>query len=584
MRALVWFLFLTLFVAGLPAASAQGPVARPVGFTFHAVDAETIDYPVLSGDGESLGTLSWRVIDGLGNCCEGYVAATPTGRLLEFGGTYLRFSDNRGETWFEVNTPVPYFGGEGTVSAAPGGDVVAVGWAPYTGDQLWAHKYEADNNQWYYMPIAVHTPFFDRPWLAVVPGPIDTLTDDSEYAVLLDGWPSHKAHLASLDGLQYDQVTNQHRTIPGPDDALVVTPDPVLDWVQPNRGAEILPLGGGMAVGPAYLGSCGSGRIPAMDPDLLWRCHTSAIPQEAVVSDSRGWLHQVKTFDGATTFTYRTSTDHGATWNETVVDLPAPLAFSDDDAFDLAVHGGMGIAALAVHAVDRTTGHHQDLVVRIDTRLPDAVVLETALVGEGGFRFGANAASTAPRFDFSSVAILPDGRIATSFKDIHHKDTAAIAVEQVVPALPSLTGAQAAAGSGPTDEVEKTLEELLPGPALPMPRFTLHQDGARIEVDGTPSWDPDGQVRAHVWDWGDGSTGADARRGHTYAAPGAYTVTLLVTDDAGHQAALRRTVHVDADDMAMAAEAGGPVPSPAVLVLMLLVGLAAVQAVRRSRP
>lgn len=57
--------------------------------------------------------------------------------------------------------------------------------------------------------------------------------------------------------------------------------------------------------------------------------------------------------------------------------------------------------------------------------------------------------------------------------------------------------------------------------------------GTPMAFDGTVSEDPDGSIIRYEWDFGDGNTGVGARTDHTYARPGAYTVTLKVTDNSG---------------------------------------------------
>ncbi|MFH1148921.1 MAG: CARDB domain-containing protein [Actinomycetota bacterium] len=54
-----------------------------------------------------------------------------------------------------------------------------------------------------------------------------------------------------------------------------------------------------------------------------------------------------------------------------------------------------------------------------------------------------------------------------------------------------------------------------------------------VDFDATGSYDTDGQIVSWSWDFGDGSTLAAAQAEHTFNAPGLYTVTLRVTDDAG---------------------------------------------------
>jgi C1A family cysteine protease len=54
-----------------------------------------------------------------------------------------------------------------------------------------------------------------------------------------------------------------------------------------------------------------------------------------------------------------------------------------------------------------------------------------------------------------------------------------------------------------------------------------------VVFDGSASHDPDGQIVAHDWVFGDGSTGVGNIISYTYTVGGTYTATLTVTDDKG---------------------------------------------------
>ncbi len=57
--------------------------------------------------------------------------------------------------------------------------------------------------------------------------------------------------------------------------------------------------------------------------------------------------------------------------------------------------------------------------------------------------------------------------------------------------------------------------------------------GLVLNVNGSASTDSDGTISSYAWDFGDGGTANTVTAAHTYAALGAYTVTLTVTDNDG---------------------------------------------------
>ncbi len=65
-----------------------------------------------------------------------------------------------------------------------------------------------------------------------------------------------------------------------------------------------------------------------------------------------------------------------------------------------------------------------------------------------------------------------------------------------------------------------------------------------VDLDGSASSDPDGQVAAYAWAFGDGGTATGTSASHTYAAAGTYTAKLTVTDDGGATASTTRTITV----------------------------------------
>ena len=136
------------------AASGQLPVSldaqvAPLAPPISEATYDSRDYGkdgIPSAD-DRAATTKWRVVEATGNCCENYVTTTREGRLLDFGGTYVNFSDDRGLTWNQVRPLTPLVNGEGTIVLAPGGDVLGVGWDPYSGDHLQACKDGAGTRQ-----------------------------------------------------------------------------------------------------------------------------------------------------------------------------------------------------------------------------------------------------------------------------------------------------------------------------------------------------------------------------------------------------------------------------------------------------
>lgn len=98
--------------------------------------------------------------------------------------------------------------------------------------------------------------------------------------------------------------------------------------------------------------------------------------------------------------------------------------------------------------------------------------------------------------------------------------------------------------------------------AAPEPRFDAPAGlalGEAVTFDALASTDPDGVIKAHSWDFGDGTAASGAAATHNYCAPGTYTVRLAVTDDAGvanSTAIAQRVVEVVAPPAALLADPG----------------------------
>jgi PKD repeat protein len=66
-----------------------------------------------------------------------------------------------------------------------------------------------------------------------------------------------------------------------------------------------------------------------------------------------------------------------------------------------------------------------------------------------------------------------------------------------------------------------------------------------VTFDGWRSYSPDGTITSYLWSFGDGKTGGGSVTRHIYQEPGAYEVTLLVTDTREATASASTIIRVD---------------------------------------
>ena len=80
----------------------------------------------------------------------------------------------------------------------------------------------------------------------------------------------------------------------------------------------------------------------------------------------------------------------------------------------------------------------------------------------------------------------------------------------------------------------------------PTAKITASMSGATATLSGAGSTDADGTIANYAWNFGDGTTGTGVSVSHTYTAYGSFTVTLLVTDNAGAKGSATTSVTASA--------------------------------------
>ena len=70
------------------------------------------------------------------------------------------------------------------------------------------------------------------------------------------------------------------------------------------------------------------------------------------------------------------------------------------------------------------------------------------------------------------------------------------------------------------------------------------QAGTPITLDGTGSFDPDGDALEYTWDFGDGTTGSGPSPAHVYTIAGEFTVSLVVSDGIASSAPALTTANI----------------------------------------
>lgn len=419
-------------------ALSAPPGALPTTTSKMAEKPAIKTYKVVDAKGRKVGSAKWRVSTAGGNCCEVLVTATRSGRLVEFGGTYPIYSDDEGKTWTEVAPAVPstsrlpnpgprkIAGGEGTVVQSPDGDILGVGWDPYSGDRLQSFMYHAKDKKWYYQEAPLHEPFYDREWVAVAKGPYTIAGQTVPWVSMVVSNFNRHIVLMSLDGLNYFRPTQRDLDAVANGTVskfLPTTPDPDLDYMQEQAQTGL----GTLAQGILSFDTTSECRTQTLQKDGSWACFELPNEQEItgpLHTDSRGWVHEV--IREADEFTWRTSRNGGRSWTTQKFVLPNDMV---SETYDFKANGKLGIGVIATHA-KKDDGTFQDVVFLLDIKSTKAKLKKIYYVGDGnlsstvGLDVMTLVSGKSNRVDFTSVAILPNGKIAMSFADKTYDDPA----------------------------------------------------------------------------------------------------------------------------------------------------------------
>jgi PKD repeat protein len=96
--------------------------------------------------------------------------------------------------------------------------------------------------------------------------------------------------------------------------------------------------------------------------------------------------------------------------------------------------------------------------------------------------------------------------------------------------------------NGAFSDLVQGVTVVAPPNAPPTARFTPSCSAFSCSFNAAGSADSDGTITTYAWSFGDGGTGSGVTAQHTYAQPGSYPVTLIVTDNAGATGADTQTV------------------------------------------
>jgi hypothetical protein len=390
---------------------------------------------------QTWGNASWAVFGNEhgGNCCEHYLAATKEGWIVNFGGEYPTWTEDRGHTWQEWQpTVLAQLGcliykptapgqeglGEGSIVQATNGDLISMGWFPYPStsgaDQFYAFLYDADDEEWKWCYNRPPEAFYDRSWQVEVVGPISGgIYGSGPWAslVISNFWHqvANRGGQISTDGLNY-----QNFDFPDRDANLDVESVDLgfselgveWDFTKPHKEMRSFPVPSGGLYFPSYFSS---GVDAYLDVNLNWwaaeTTNGSSLPSEYCSFDSSGALHCVKR-EGLI-ITHQLSWDGGENWENQTYNLTGVAA--DIEEWEFHANGVHDLFVLNVR-YQSAGGPDVDVAWHVREYSQSLEPDQMTFLGQGDLDSTSGAGNDI-RFDFASMGILPDGGAFIAYHD-----------------------------------------------------------------------------------------------------------------------------------------------------------------------